>query len=51
MESMPSTPPAGRLYPGRQGGGIGWGLSPSIEQAVIDEEIILDNREYHTFKR
>ncbi|MGD0941878.1 MAG: glycosidase [Terracidiphilus sp.] len=31
-----------------KGGGIGWGLSPSIENAVIDEEIILDNREYHT---
>jgi 4-O-beta-D-mannosyl-D-glucose phosphorylase len=33
-----------------KGGGIGWGLSPSIEQAVIDEEIILDNREYHTIQ-
>ncbi len=31
-----------------KGGGIGWGLSSSIENAVIDEEIILDNREYHT---
>jgi 4-O-beta-D-mannosyl-D-glucose phosphorylase len=33
-----------------QGGGIGWGLSPSIENAVVDEEIILDNREYHTIQ-
>jgi len=33
-----------------KGGGIGWGLSPSIERAVIDEEIILDNREYHTIQ-
>jgi 4-O-beta-D-mannosyl-D-glucose phosphorylase len=33
-----------------KGGGIGWGLSPSIENAVIDEEIILDNREYHTIQ-
>jgi len=33
-----------------KGGGIGWGLSPSIENAVIDNEIILDNREYHTIK-
>jgi 4-O-beta-D-mannosyl-D-glucose phosphorylase len=33
-----------------KGGGIGWGLSSSIENAVIDEEIILDNREYHTIK-
>jgi 4-O-beta-D-mannosyl-D-glucose phosphorylase len=33
-----------------KGGGIGWGLSPSIERAIIDEEIILDNREYHTIQ-
>ena len=33
-----------------KGGGIGWGLSSSIEQAVVDEEIILDNREYHTIQ-
>jgi 4-O-beta-D-mannosyl-D-glucose phosphorylase len=33
-----------------KGGGIGWGLSASIERAVIDEEIILDNREYHTIQ-
>jgi 4-O-beta-D-mannosyl-D-glucose phosphorylase len=33
-----------------KGGGIGWGLAPSIENAVIDEEIILDNREYHTIQ-
>jgi len=33
-----------------KGGGIGWGLSPSIEQAEVDEEIILDNREYHTIQ-
>ena len=32
------------------GGGIGWGLSHSIEQAVIDEEIIIDERHYHTIK-
>lgn len=32
------------------GGGIGWGLSESIEQAVIDEEIIVDERYYHTIK-
>jgi len=31
-----------------KGGGIGWGLSASIENAVINDEIILDNREYHT---
>ncbi|AZK46803.1 glycoside hydrolase family 130 protein [Paenibacillus lentus] len=32
------------------GGGIGWGLSESIEHAVIDEEIIVDERHYHTIK-
>ncbi len=33
-----------------KGGGIGWGLSPSIENAVVDNEIIVDNREYHTIQ-
>jgi 4-O-beta-D-mannosyl-D-glucose phosphorylase len=33
-----------------KGGGIGWGLSSSIENAVIDEESIMDNREYHTIQ-
>jgi 4-O-beta-D-mannosyl-D-glucose phosphorylase len=32
------------------GGGIGWGLSDSIENAVIDKEIIIDDRIYHTIK-
>lgn len=32
------------------GGGIGWGLSESIEEAYIDEEIIIDERHYHTIK-
>ena len=30
------------------GGGIGWGLSESIEEAVIEEEIIVHDRKYHT---
>jgi len=30
------------------GGGIGWGLSESIEEAQIDEEIIVHDRKYHT---
>jgi 4-O-beta-D-mannosyl-D-glucose phosphorylase len=30
------------------GGGIGWGLAASMEHAVIEEEIIIDHREYHT---
>ena len=33
--------------PGK-GGGIGWGLAPDIQHAVISEETILDRREYHT---
>jgi 4-O-beta-D-mannosyl-D-glucose phosphorylase len=32
------------------GGGIGWGLSDRIDGAVIDKEIIIDSREYHTIK-
>lgn len=32
------------------GGGIGWGLCASIENAVIEEEIIVDPKEYHTVK-
>ncbi|AOZ93121.1 glycoside hydrolase family 130 protein [Paenibacillus crassostreae] len=32
------------------GGGIGFGVSDSIENAVIDEEIIIDERYYHTIK-
>ena len=30
------------------GGGIGWGLSDSIRDAVIDQEIIVHDRKYHT---
>lgn len=32
------------------GGGIGWGLSDTIENAVIKQEIIIDERYYHTIK-
>lgn len=32
------------------GGGIGWGVSESIEHAVIDNERIVDDRQYHTIK-
>jgi 4-O-beta-D-mannosyl-D-glucose phosphorylase len=32
------------------GGGIGWGFSDSIENAVIEEEVIVDDRSYHTIK-
>ncbi|MEO1624489.1 MAG: glycosidase [Bacteroidota bacterium] len=32
------------------GGGIGWGLCASMEQAEIKEERIIDNKLYHTIK-
>ncbi len=32
------------------GGGIGWGLVESMENAVVEEEIIVDPRVYHTVK-
>jgi len=33
-----------------KGGGVGWGLASSMEDAAIDNEIIMDNREYHTIQ-
>lgn len=32
------------------GGGIGWGLSDSMNPAVIDHELIVDEKVYHTIK-
>ena len=32
------------------GGGIGWGLSPTILGAEIGKETIIDDRQYHTIK-
>lgn len=32
------------------GGGIGWSLIDSMENAIIDKEEIIDHREYHTIK-
>ncbi|MEK4107035.1 glycosidase [Paenibacillus sp. FSL R10-2791] len=32
------------------GGGIGWGLSESMNPAVVGDEIIIDERAYHTIK-
>ncbi|OBZ13528.1 MULTISPECIES: glycosidase [Bacillales] len=32
------------------GGGIGWGLSERIENAVVESETIIDERHYHTIK-
>ncbi len=33
-----------------KGGGIGWGLTQKMDGAVVDKEIVIDNREYHTIK-
>ncbi|SMF22180.1 4-O-beta-D-mannosyl-D-glucose phosphorylase [Alteromonadaceae bacterium Bs31] len=32
------------------GGGIGWGLSDSMEHAEVKEEVIVDGKVYHTIK-
>lgn len=32
------------------GGGIGWGLADDIAHAVIDKEVIIEERAYHTIK-
>ncbi|HUO97155.1 MAG TPA: glycosidase [Rhizomicrobium sp.] len=32
------------------GGGIGWGLSDTMTNACIDEEVIVDRKRYHTIK-
>jgi 4-O-beta-D-mannosyl-D-glucose phosphorylase len=32
------------------GGGIGWGLSKSMNPAIVENEIIIDSRGYHTIK-
>jgi 4-O-beta-D-mannosyl-D-glucose phosphorylase len=32
------------------GGGIGWGLCDDMTNAVIDREVIVDNKAYHTIK-
>jgi 4-O-beta-D-mannosyl-D-glucose phosphorylase len=31
-----------------KGGGIGFGLTASMENAIVDEETIIDNKNYHT---
>jgi 4-O-beta-D-mannosyl-D-glucose phosphorylase len=32
------------------GGGIGWGLTDSMDPAVIDSEIVIEKKRYHTIK-
>jgi 4-O-beta-D-mannosyl-D-glucose phosphorylase len=44
------TRPQDEFIQAGKGGGIGWGLAGSMENPVIDKEIIMDNREYHTIK-
>jgi 4-O-beta-D-mannosyl-D-glucose phosphorylase len=44
------TRPQDEFIQAGKGGGIGWGLARSLQNAVIDEETIIDNREYHTIK-
>ncbi len=44
------TRPQDEFIQAGSGGGIGWGLTASMENAVIGQEIIIDNREYHTIK-
>lgn len=44
------TRPQDEFIQAGKGGGIGWGLASDICNPVIDSEIIIDNREYHTIK-
>jgi 4-O-beta-D-mannosyl-D-glucose phosphorylase len=44
------TRPQDEFIQAGKGGGIGWGLASNMENAVIDEELIIDNREYHTIQ-
>jgi len=44
------TRPQDEFIQAGKGGGVGWGLSAKMNPAVIDEEVIIDNREYHTIK-
>ncbi len=44
------TRPQDEFIQAGKGGGIGWGLCQTMEGAHIDNELIIDNREYHTIK-
>jgi 4-O-beta-D-mannosyl-D-glucose phosphorylase len=44
------TRPQDEFIQAGKGGGIGWGVCSRMENPVIEEEIIIDNREYHTIK-
>lgn len=42
------TRPQDRFIEAGSGGGIGFGLSPSIDRAIVEKETILDPKRYHT---
>jgi len=44
------TRPQDEFIQAGSGGGIGWGLADNIENAVIEDEVVIDSREYHTIK-
>jgi 4-O-beta-D-mannosyl-D-glucose phosphorylase len=44
------TRPQDEFIQAGKGGGIGWGLSDSIENAAVRDEMVIDTREYHTIK-
>ncbi len=44
------TRPQDEFIQAGKGGGIGWGLCSTMAGANIENEIIIDNREYHTIK-
>jgi 4-O-beta-D-mannosyl-D-glucose phosphorylase len=44
------TRPQDEFIQAGKGGGIGWGLCASMENATVERESIIDNREYHTIK-
>jgi len=44
------TRPQDEFIQAGKGGGIGWGLTKSMENPVVEQEVIMDSREYHTIK-
>jgi 4-O-beta-D-mannosyl-D-glucose phosphorylase len=44
------TRPQDEFIQAGKGGAIGWGLCTTMVSANVEDEIIIDNREYHTIK-
>jgi 4-O-beta-D-mannosyl-D-glucose phosphorylase len=44
------TRPQDEFIQAGKGGGIGWGLCTTMVGAIVENEIIIDSREYHTIK-